>query len=71
MDIFSGMGGHPEQQGAKLTVVVLPSFRRIAIHKEESTDYLYSRSQRGRIVTERGICINPAGKIFKQALIVA
>ena len=67
----SGMGGHPDAAvGAKLTVVVLPSFRRglPSIKKSVQTICTPGASV-DAIVTERGICINPRREdLLKQAL---
>ncbi|PLX01549.1 MAG: citrate lyase subunit alpha [Marinilabiliales bacterium] len=60
-NIRGASGGHSDTaSGAKLTVVVAPSFRgRIPIIKEKINNVVTPGESVDLLVTERGICVNP------------
>ncbi len=62
--IRGASGGHSDTaSGAKLTVVVCPSFRgRIPIVKKKVNHVVTPGESVDLLVTERGICVNPARK---------
>jgi citrate lyase subunit alpha/citrate CoA-transferase len=68
--IRGASGGHSDTaSGAKLTVVVCPSFRgRIPIIKKRVNTIVTPGESIGVLVTERGICVNPARKDLEQKL---
>lgn len=71
--IRGASGGHCDTaSGAKLTVVVCPSFRgRIPIIKKKVLNIVTPGESVDVVVTERGICVNPARKDIEKQLIKA
>ncbi len=71
--IRGASGGHSDTaSGAQLTVVVCPSFRgRIPIIKEKVHNVVTPGESVDVVVTERGICVNPAKGDLKKKLIKA
>lgn len=69
-NIRGASGGHSDTaSGAKLTVVVCPSFRgRIPIVKEKVHNIVTPGESVDVVVTERGICVNPARKELEERL---
>lgn len=69
-NIRGASGGHCDTAaGANLTVIVAPSIRgRLPIIKKQITTVVTPGSSVDLLVTERGICINPARKDLKKAL---
>jgi len=68
--IRGASGGHCDTaSGAKLTVVVCPSFRgRIPIIKKKVLNVVTPGESVDVVVTERGICVNPAHKGLDERL---
>ncbi|MFC1751809.1 citrate lyase subunit alpha [Thermoproteota archaeon] len=68
--IRGASGGHSDTAaGADLTVVVAPSIRgRLPIVRKQIMSVVTPGTSVDLIVTERGICINPARKDLKKAL---
>jgi citrate lyase subunit alpha/citrate CoA-transferase len=60
-DVRGASGGHSDTAaGAKLTVVVAPSFRgRLPIIKKRVNNVVTPGESVDVVVTERGICVNP------------
>ncbi len=71
--IRGASGGHSDTaSGAKLTVVVCPSFRgRIPIIKEKIHNVVTPGESVDIVVTERGICVNPAHEGLEERLVNA
>ncbi len=69
-DIRGASGGHSDTaSGAKLTVVVCPSFRgRIPIIKKKVHTVVTPGESVAVLVTERGICVNPKFKELEEKL---
>ncbi len=69
-NIRGASGGHSDTaSGAQLTVVVCPSFRgRIPIIKEKVHNVVTPGESVDVVVTERGICVNPAKKDLEKRL---
>lgn len=72
-NIRGASGGHSDTaSGAKLTVVVCPSFRgRTAIVKKSVNTVVTPGETVDVLVTERGICVNPINRELKDKLIKA
>ncbi|MFA8298672.1 MAG: citrate lyase subunit alpha [Hyphomicrobiales bacterium] len=72
-NIRGASGGHSDTaSGAKLTIVVCPSFRgRIPIVKDKVHNVITPGETVHCIVTERGICVNPQFPNLKAKLIKA
>jgi citrate lyase subunit alpha/citrate CoA-transferase len=72
-NIRGASGGHSDTaSGAKLTVVVAPSFRgRIPIIKKTINNVVTPGESVDVVVTERGICVNPLHEGLEEKLIKA
>lgn len=69
-NVRGASGGHSDTAaGAKLTVVVAPSYRgRLPIIKDKVMNIVTPGESIDLVVTERGICVNPAREDLKQQL---
>ncbi len=72
-EVRGASGGHSDTAaGAKLTVVVCPSFRgRLPIVKKKVNNVVTPGESVDVIVTERGICVNPKNRELAENLIKA
>ncbi|WP_462281058.1 citrate lyase subunit alpha [Salinivirga cyanobacteriivorans] len=72
-EVRGASGGHSDTAaGAKLTVVVCPSFRgRLPIIKKNVNNVVTPGESVDVVVTERGICVNPKNKELKANLLEA